>query len=277
MPAPFRPLPVLIAFPAPAQQRRWTVLIRIFLALPLAIVIAFFGVASFMVTFLGWFAAIFVGRTPAFVRNVNTIYLRMGLRLYAYTFFLTDRFPAFSTEAVFDDPAQMAVPEATTMNRAAVFFRIILVIPVTIVGSLVFSGIEVISVFMWFVVLVTGRLPAPVHQAFAAAIRYQTRLVAYLFLLVPTYPSGLFGDGPPSPGEPTGAPGEAPPTSPWHLSVSGGGVAVLILAIALGLAYQITFNVLVPHPHPANQNNQNNQVNLEMRARAQPGNSASSP
>jgi hypothetical protein len=184
---------VLVAFPPPALHRRWTVLIRFFLAIPLSIVVGFFGVAVFVVVFLGWFAAVATGRAPAFVRNLTTQSFRMNLRLYAYIFFLTDRFPAFDVNPVRGDQTQMAVPDATRLNRGSVSFRLILLIPAGVLGSLVLSGVEVISVLMWFVMLATGKLPEPVRQAFEACIRYQTRLVAYVSL-VPSYPSALFGD-----------------------------------------------------------------------------------
>ena len=50
------------------------------------------------------------------------------------------------------------------------------------------------GIFAWLVALVTGWLPKPVHEAFAAFIRYELRLIAYLGLLVPTYPGEVFGD-----------------------------------------------------------------------------------
>ena len=61
---------------------------------------------------------------------------------------------------------------------------------------------HVLSVVMWFVVLGTGRLPGPVHQAFSSGIRFGTRVGAYTLLLVPTYPAGLWDDRPAAAGRP---------------------------------------------------------------------------
>ncbi len=78
---PQSPLPLLTSFPAPAAQQRWTVLIRWILAVPLAVVLAFIGIAAGVVVFIGWFGALFTGRMPDFARNLTVIYLRMTLRL----------------------------------------------------------------------------------------------------------------------------------------------------------------------------------------------------
>ena len=48
----------------------------------------------------------------------------------------------------------------------------------------------------WLVLLVTGIMPAELHQAYAAVIRYSVRYIGYLALLTGEYPNALFGDGP---------------------------------------------------------------------------------
>ena len=223
---------MLVAFPNPAEQRRWTVLIRLILAIPLIIVVWVISIAVYIVVIVGWFGALFTGRTPTFVRDLVTIWLRLSLRLAAYLLFLTDVFPQFDFEASPLDVIQLAVPGATRMNRAAVFFRFILAIPVLILVSLVGTGCEVIAFVMWFVVLITGRLPDSVHRAFSALMRYQARVYAYYLLLVPTYPSRLFGD--PDPATAT-TEGDVAAGSPWSLVLPQASKVILVVAIVLGL------------------------------------------
>jgi hypothetical protein len=198
------------------------------------------------VVFLGWFAALFTGRVPKFVRNLTTVYLRMSLRLSAYALLLTDKFPAFSFEVTPDDPTQVAIPEATRLNRWTVLFRIVMAFPVLVFSGWVSAGVQIIAVPMWFVVLITGKLPTSAHQAFGAAIRYQTRVTAYWFLVVPTYPAALFGDPPTDP-RVESTPDGMPAARPWNLSVGPGAKFVLILAIILGVGYQITIDVIQAH------------------------------
>lgn len=194
VPPPITPYPVLVSFAERAKQRRWTVLLRIFLALPLAVVLIFFGIATFVVVVVGWFGALFMGRTPTFTRSLVTITLRLALRLSAYGTLLNDRFPSFALEDHPEDLVRMAVPEATRMNRWAVFFRIILVIPVNLLSSIVQYGSGIFVIFSWFAVLITGWVPKPIYDLNRAVIRFQIRVNAYFLLLVPTYPNGLFGD-----------------------------------------------------------------------------------
>ena len=46
----------------------------------------------------------------------------------------------------------------------------------------------------WLIVLVAGRMPRPLHEALAAAVRYHIRVTGYFLMLTARYPGGLFGD-----------------------------------------------------------------------------------
>ena len=51
------------------------------------------------------------------------------------------------------------------------------------------------AIVAWIIVLITGKLPDSLHQAYTAVFRYQVRQYCYQYLLTPTYPvRGLFGD-----------------------------------------------------------------------------------
>jgi len=255
-PLPIQPdsLPILVALPDRAKQRRWTVLLRAILAIPLAVVVVFVGIAALVCVVVGWFAAIFMGRAPEFARDIVTIFLRMSLRLEAYLFLLTDRFPPFGAADAPEYPSSVAVPPVTRLNRAAVLFRLVLIVPATIVLRVVGLGLYVLAFFMWVVVLITGWLPKPVHEAYGAFVRYEMRLTGYLWLLVPTYPGRLFGDEPyPTPvlapvgdvsGQYTSALSPAPPQRTWNLMLGKGAKRVLVLAIVLGAAALIGLQVL---------------------------------
>jgi len=97
-----------------------------------------------------------------------------------------------------------------------------------------------VAFIAWLITLITGKLPAPLHLAFTAVLRYQTRYFCYIGLLTPTYPWKLFGDEPDAsapvpaaPAEsvaPAGATETAPPvvetawgTPPGYESTAGYG------------------------------------------------------
>jgi hypothetical protein len=248
---PVEPLPILAILPQRRKQRRWTVLLRSILALPLALVVFFVGIATFVCVVLGWFSALVMGRAPGFVRTMVTVLLRMLLRLEAYTFLLTDRFPSFAFEDATDSGTSLLVPPATKLKRAAVLFRLILVIPANLAVRITGLGLQIVGVVMWFVVLITGWLPKPVHEAFRVFIRYEVRIIGYLSLLVPTYPGELFGDLAPAPVLVPGA--DAPeqpvmgpdlPAPPWMLILGMGAKRLLLACVVLGVAAAIGLGVL---------------------------------
>jgi hypothetical protein len=252
------PPPILVALPERMRQRRWTVLLRAILAFPMCVAVFAVGIAVVACTVIGWFAALASGRAPGFVRNAGTTLLRLTSRLEAYLFLLTDRLPPFSGD-VPAYPIGIAIPPATRLNRAAVLFRLVLAVPAIIVVRSVGLGLYVLAVFMWVVVLITGWLPKPFHDAYGAFLRYEVRFLGYLALLVPTYPNRLFGDewtvasAVPraySPGTGTSESDADHSARPplhqrdWNLVLSSGAKRVLVLAIILGVAAVIGLQVL---------------------------------
>jgi Domain of unknown function (DUF4389) len=228
------PLPVLVAVADRASQRRLTVLVRLILLIPHAIVLYCLALAACVVAFLGWWAALFTGRLPQWVGEFLSGLLRWAARVFAYGLLLTDAYPPFTIDDVPTYPVRLAFPAPQRLNRAAVFFRIILVIPAWFVGAMIGFGAGTLMGFIaWLITLVAGRLPASYHQAFTAVVRYQMRYYAYWTMLTPTYPRGLFGD---KPGVPTWADQPAAPTgiTPPFEAVPGFGTAESVYGTAPG-------------------------------------------
>jgi hypothetical protein len=246
------PSPVLVSFPALAAQRRWTVAIRAILAIPHLVVLYFLSLALGVVVFIGWFAALFAGRLPDWAHTFITGVVRWQTRVYAYLFLLTDVYPPFSFD---DDPGYPVrlLTRPTRLNRLAVLFRIILIIPAVLVVAIAYYGMVIISVIGWLIGLVAGKLPDPIHQAVAAVIRYAARYAGYAYMVTGEYPWGLFGDqAAPGPvasetavegpafgatGE-TGVPAAAPgwTVDPWRLILSGAAKGTLTACLIVGAA-----------------------------------------
>ena len=219
------PPPVLVAVADPASQRRLTVLVRLILLIPQFIVLYLLALAAYVVAFLGWWAALFTGRLPQWVGDFLGGMLRWAGRVFAYELLLTDAYPPFTLDDVPTYPVRLAFPQPQRLNRAAVFFRIILVIPACIVGTvLVFGSGTLMAFIAWIITLITGRLPASYHQALTAVVRYEVRYYAYWLMLTPAYPGGLFGD---KPGIPTWADQPAAPAgfTPPYGATPGFGTA----------------------------------------------------
>ena len=226
------PGPVLLAIAAPARQRRATVAVRLILAIPHVIALYFLGIAAFVVVVIGWLGALVTGQLPGFAGTYLSGYLRWYSRVAAYLLLLTDQYPPFAFEDA-PYPVRLAVG-AGRLNRLSVLFRLILAIPAAIVSMLLTSGFTTIVVFIaWLTALVAGRLPASLHQAVAAVLRYTLRCYGYLLLLTDTYPAGLFGDEPAvpmapatpaaSPGFGTAGPGQGTASPGWGSPTAGYG------------------------------------------------------
>jgi hypothetical protein len=255
------PSPILVSFPEAAAQRRWTVAIRAILVIPHLVVLWFLSIALEFVVFISWFAALFAGRLPEWAHTFITGVLRWETRVYAYLFLLTDVYPPFSLE---DDPTYPVrlLARPTRLNRLAVLFRVILVIPALLVAAVAGYGIFVLSIIGWLIALVAGKLPAPIHQAVAAVVRYSARYAGYTYLVTGEYPWGLFGDQA-TPGSEAAAAGIAGPAfgavgeggvpaaaigeggvpagtsawtvDPWRLTLSGAAKGALTSCLVVGV------------------------------------------
>lgn len=245
------PSPVLVSFGPAEKQNRLTVAFRAIMAIPAAFVLIFIVIAAYVVAFISWWAALFTGRVPSGMFEFLTGALRWGVRVQAYSNLLTDRYPPFSLDDDPDYPVRL-VTRQTRLNRAAVFFRVILAIPAAIVVSVIASGLGILSFFGWLIALFTGKLPDSLHEAFAAIVRYSTRYAGYWLLVTPEYPAGLYGDQPvvavgsapawPAPsadasvgdtGPITGL-GAPAPAGPWQVVLSSTARTLVTVAIVVG-------------------------------------------
>jgi hypothetical protein len=228
---PQTPTPVPFTFGESAPQARLTVAFRLLAALPQLIVLAVLGVAAYVVTIIGWFAALFTGRLPAFAADFLTGYLRWMARVYAYAFLLTDVYPPFSL-ADADYPVRVAVTPGP-LNRLAVLFRFFLMIPCWIVTTVIsYGAFTIVQLVSWLIVLISGRMPNALHEALAATLRYQLRTAAFGLMLTSAYPGGLFGEPKYS-------------LSQWPLVLSAGARKLLGVFIVLGALLVIGGGVAV--------------------------------
>ncbi|GAA0316243.1 hypothetical protein GCM10010302_64180 [Streptomyces polychromogenes] len=218
--------------PPPDRQRRWTVLLRFLLLLPQFIVTAVLGIAAFFVTIVGWFAALFTGRLPAGVADFLGGYLAYETRVTASALLLVDRYPPFSFEGQ-GHPVRIELRPGE-LNRLAVLFRFVLMIPAAIVTTVLQYGLAVVCWVFWLITLVLGRMPGPVFSAVAAVVRYRMRYQAYTMMLTSAYPKRLFGDGPPA-GQPLPPAPATVPSATRPLLLGTPAKALLVLFLVLGV------------------------------------------
>ncbi len=182
--------PVTYEIPYQEEHSRLTVFFRMILAIPLMLFAFLYEIAAGIAILLGWFALVFTGKYPEGLYNLAAGFLRYGSRVYAYCFFLTDKYPPFSgSEEQGDFPLQITVgPPKEQYSRAKAFFRFILIIPLLILAYLFMLWAEIMAIAAWFVVLFTGRLPQGIHDQMVFSLRFIARANAYAFLLTEHYP-----------------------------------------------------------------------------------------
>jgi hypothetical protein len=84
---------------APATtQSRLTILFRLILAIPAAIVMNVLQNVGWIVALLAWFYALFTGKMSKGMRDLLAYCLRYQAQTYGYTLLLTQRYPSFSDE-----------------------------------------------------------------------------------------------------------------------------------------------------------------------------------
>lgn len=230
--------------PPPRTQNRWTVLLRLLLLIPQFLVVWVLSVAAFFVAVAGWFGALVLGRLPDFAATYLGGYVTYETRVNASAMLLHDRYPPFAFRAP-EHPVQVELRPGP-LNRLAVFFRLVLVIPAVIVQAVLLSGWWTLSFFSWIVVLVLGRTPTPLWESTAAILRYRMRYQAYLLMLSSAYPKRLFGEDEralldePVPGWPTAG---AARSATRPLVLSGAGRGLLVVFILVGILASATSSV----------------------------------
>jgi hypothetical protein len=84
---------------APAEsQNRLTILFRLILAIPAAIVSNVLQNVAGVVAVLAWFYALFTGRANGGMRDLQAYCLRYVMQTHSYLLLLTQRYPSFSDD-----------------------------------------------------------------------------------------------------------------------------------------------------------------------------------
>jgi 2-(1,2-epoxy-1,2-dihydrophenyl)acetyl-CoA isomerase len=92
--------PVDLRIDPPAPQRRWTILLRLVLAVPALIFSYVLNTVVSVVAFLAWFAALATGRIPSGLQRLGAYCLRFHAQTLGYLLLVTDRYPTLANEYV---------------------------------------------------------------------------------------------------------------------------------------------------------------------------------
>jgi hypothetical protein len=195
--------PVTLKIDLPGRKlNRLTTAFRVFLLVPIAIVIGLIAGASAGWGHPGWRGPVQAGaaaggvlflpvlllllfrqKYPRWWFDWNVHFLRFGLRVAVYAALLTDVYP--STDE--DQSVHLKVPYPDAKKDLSPWLPLVkwfLAIPHLVV--LFFLGIAawVCVVISWFAILFTGRYPKELAAFVAGVMRWGVRVCSYAFLLV---------------------------------------------------------------------------------------------
>ena len=212
-----------VRLPGPQPQPRWKTLLRIFLALPALLLSAVLGGAGgpgriprkgrastfstgggalmIFCAILGWFASLVTGRMPRGLRDANAYAVGYGAQVAAYVLLLTDRYPNADPTALLESverppehPVRL-IGDAHDLRRSrlTVFFRLPLAIPHIVWLALWTIAAALLGIVNWFATVITGAPPRSFHRFFAAYVRYELHVYAFLYLAANPFP-GFTGE-----------------------------------------------------------------------------------
>jgi hypothetical protein len=90
--------PVDVEIADPVQQSRLTILFRLILAIPAAIVVNVLQNVAWIVAVLGWFLGVFTARMNKGMEELLAYIIRYQAQTYGYVLLLTHRYPSFSED-----------------------------------------------------------------------------------------------------------------------------------------------------------------------------------
>ena len=180
------------------ELNRLTTGFRIFMAIPIAIVLGTLGGESTayagdhwqagatfggLVTFTPLLLILFRQKYPRWWFDWNLELLRFQNRVGAYLALLNDQYP--STDEHQSVRLQLPYPDAKQdLNRWLPLVKWLLAIPHYIVLAFLWLAALFVIVFAWFAILFTGRYPRGLFEFVVGVGRWTNRVTAYAFVLV---------------------------------------------------------------------------------------------
>jgi hypothetical protein len=144
------------------------------------------GAVALVCAVIAWFAILVTGHYPEGLRQLVLFYLRWRVRAVAYLALLRDEYPPFG-EGAYPAALELTAPD-TPRNRLSVAFRLLLAIPQMMAIWALSVAWAVTTLLAWVVILLTGVYPVGLYDFGVGALRWTTRVEAYLLLLHDEYP-----------------------------------------------------------------------------------------
>jgi uncharacterized protein DUF4389 len=179
------PYPVTLAVDYPDRElNRLTSAFRIFTVIPILIIVWTIGSAVFLGLVL---MLLFRKKYPRWWYDWNIELSRFTNRLSAYLLLMDDRYPSTDDH----QSVHLEWPEVSgeELSRGLPLVKWFLAIPHFIVLSFLTIPVFFVAIYVWFVVVFTGRYPRGAFDFFEGVLRWANRVSGYsLALVTDVYP-----------------------------------------------------------------------------------------
>jgi hypothetical protein len=204
--------PVALKVDYPEKLSRITTFLRIFTVIPAAVVLAIVSIAGYIMYVLSWFAILFTGKYPESFFKFVAYWYRWALRVGAYVFLLTDKYPPFNGEDQVEYPVRVAVERPTEVSRLITLLRIPMgssigytfpqawrftaswfpgfpmAFPHEVILSFLYIAVGVLVFVSWWAILFTGRYPKSMFDFVVWVFRWNARVTGYTYFFTDEYP-----------------------------------------------------------------------------------------
>ncbi len=174
-------VPVKLTIPYPERLSRLLLFVKWLFVIPLWIVAAILSIGVAIVSFIAFFAILFVGRYPRGLFDFVVYVYRFVLSITAY-------FPYLLVDQWWPDenhPLQYEVEYPERLSRGILFLKLLSGL-LGVVGGLVSVASLVIFVFAipaWFIILFTGRYPRGMYDVAVRLYQWLARVDSWQYLL----------------------------------------------------------------------------------------------
>ncbi|MCB0869657.1 MAG: DUF4389 domain-containing protein [Solirubrobacterales bacterium] len=170
------------------EYSRFMPLIKWLILLPHYVVLFFLGIGAMFVAFIAFFATLFTARYPEGMWNYMYGVHRWAMRVMAYHMLITDKYPPFTLEETPDDTIQLVAEYPERVSRWRPFFAWLLVLPYAIVASLIFMVAQICSIFAFFTIIFTKKIPDGLFNVIRNGFTWNLRAGFYSYWLSTEYP-----------------------------------------------------------------------------------------
>lgn len=164
----------------------------LYILIPHLFVLIFVQIGVMFVNFISFWAILILGRYPRGMWDFVVKWMRWNLRLAARTNNLADGYPGIGLNVV-DDRIQLEIEYPETSSRGLVLLRtffgfLYILIPHGICLLFLSLAAVFVRIIAFWIVLITGKYPAGMHEFMVGVLRWNYRVLAYYYNLTDTYP-----------------------------------------------------------------------------------------